>query len=303
MYKELRNKILTKCRNSKKTYFQNFFFKNANNLKNMWTGINSLINVNNNIKQQPTSLLIKNKLISDHKEVAETFNNYFSSVASKLQGKIHHYGQDYSSYLNNRNAHNFFISPTDKIELIDIINTFSIQKATGPHSIPSDIFHLIKLNVVEPLESIINLLFVKGIYIENLKISKIIPVYKRKGSPLDYNNYRPISLLSNINKLIEKLMYKRLYTFLSKYNCIYDLQFGFRNGHSTNHALLDLTEDIRNALDNNIFAVGIFIDLQKAFDTVDHNILLKKLHYYGIRGIANDWFRSKTICDNSRNKL
>ena len=88
MYKELRNKILTKCRNSKKTYFQNFFFKNANNLKNMWTGINSLINVNNNIKQQPTSLLIKNKLISDHKEVAETFNNYFSS--SKLQGKIHH---------------------------------------------------------------------------------------------------------------------------------------------------------------------------------------------------------------------
>ena len=87
-------------------------------------------------------------------------------------------------------------------------------------------------------------------------------------------------------------MYKRLYTFLSKHNCIYELQFGFRNGHSTNHALLDLTEDIRNALDNNIFAVGIFIDLQKAFDTVDHNILLKKLVYYGIRGIANDWFRS-----------
>ena len=189
---------------------------------------------------QPTSLLIKNKLISDHKEVAETFNNYFSSVASKLQGKIHHYGQDYSSYLNNRNAHNFFISPT---RLIDIINTFSIRKATGPHSIPLDIFHLIKLNVVEPLESIINLSFGKGIYIENLKISKTIPVYKRKGSPLDYNNYRPISLLSNINKFIEKLMYKRLYTFLSKHNCIYELQFGFRNGHSTNHALL---EDIRH---------------------------------------------------------
>ena len=156
----------------------------------MWTGINSLINVNNNIKQKPTSLLIKNKLISDHKKVAETFNNYFSSVASKLQGRIHHYGQDYSSYLN-RNAHNFFVSPTDKIELIDIINTFSIRKATGPHSISSDIFHRIKLNVVEPLESIINLSLGKGIYIENLKISKTIPVYKKKGSPLDYNNYRP----------------------------------------------------------------------------------------------------------------
>ena len=110
----------------------------------MWRGINSIINVNNNTNLQPTSLLINNKLISDHKEVAETFHSYFSSVASKLQGNIYHYGQDFSSYLDIRNAHNFFISPTDKIELIDIINTFSIKKATGPHSIPSDIFHLIK---------------------------------------------------------------------------------------------------------------------------------------------------------------
>ena len=145
---------------------------------------------------------------------------------------------------------------------------------------------------MEPLENIINLSFGKGIYIENLKISKTVPVFKGKGSPLDYNNCLPISLLSNINKLIEKLTYVRLYKFLSKHNCIYELQFGFRNGHSTNHALLNLTEDIRNALDNNIFAVGIFIDLQKAFDTVDHNIFLIKLDYYGIRGIANNWFRS-----------
>ena len=194
----------------------------------MWRGINSIINVNNT-KQQPTSLLINNKPISDHKEVAETFNNYFSSVASKLQGKIYHYGQDFSSYLDNRNAHNFFISPTDKIELIEIINTFSIKKATGPHSIPSDIFRLIKFNVVEPLESIINLSFGKGICIENLKISKTVPVFKGKGNPLDYNKYRPISLLSNINKLIEKLMYVRLYKFLSKHNCICELQFGFCN--------------------------------------------------------------------------
>ena len=134
------------------------------------------------------------------------------------------------SYLDNRNAHNFFISLTDKIELIDIINTFSIKKAIGPHSIPSDIFHLIKFNLVGPLQSIINLSFGKGIYIENLKISKTVPVFKGKGSPLDYNNYRPISLLSNI-RLIEKLMYVRLYKFLSKHNCIYELQFGFRNGH------------------------------------------------------------------------
>ena len=109
---------------------------------------------------------------------------------------------------------------------------------------------------------------------------------------LQCSNYRPISLLSNINKIYEKIIYKRLYSFLNLHNCIYDLQFGFREYHSTNHALLSLTENIREALDSNSFACGIFIDLQKAFDTVDHTILLQKLHFYGIRGLANNWFKS-----------
>ena len=104
--------------------------------------------------------------------------------------------------------------------------------------------------------------------------------------------YRPISLLSNINKIFEKLVYSRIYSFLNLHNCIYELQFGFRAKHSTNHALLSLTETIREALDNSNFAYGIFIDLQKAFDTVDHQILLRKLEHYGIRGLANNWFKS-----------
>ena len=87
-------------------------------------------------------------------------------------------------------------------------------------------------------------------------------------------------------------MHKTFCNFLTKHNCIYDLQFGFRSSHSTNHALLDLTDDIRKAIDSNQFAVGIFIDTQKAFYTVDHTILLNKLNYYGIRGVANDWFKS-----------
>ena len=87
-------------------------------------------------------------------------------------------------------------------------------------------------------------------------------------------------------------MHERVYTFLEYHKCIYELQFGFRAGHSTTHALLDLTEDIRKNIDNNLFTVGVFIDLQKAFDTVDHNILLEKLNHYGVRGKANEWFRS-----------
>ena len=130
------------------------------------------------------------------------------------------------------------------------------------------------------------------IYPIKLKIAKVNPVFKNKGDPLHITNYRPISLLSNINKIFEKLVYSRLYTFLNLHNCICELQFGFKSKHSTNHALLSLTEMIQEALDSGNFACGIFVDLQKAFDTVDHQILLKKLEHYGITGRANDWFNS-----------
>ena len=124
-----------------------------------------------------------------------------------------------------------------------------------------------------------------------LKIAKVIPI-RKKQSKVDYTNYRPISLLSNIEKIIEKLMYKRLSNFLDINNVIYLLQFGFRPKYSTNHALINLTESIRQSLDEGSFGCGIFVDLQKAFDTVDHKILLHKLEYYGIRGACDDRFKS-----------
>ena len=180
------------------------------------------------------------------------------------------------------------MTPTHKYEIIDIINTIDITKAVGPHSIPSNILHLIKDIISEPLAEIINLSFETGIYIDNLKISKTIPIFKEKGSKFNRSNYIPTSLLLTNWKIV----FKRLSSFLEINKCIYELQFGFRKKHSTSHALLDLTEDVRNALDNSEFSAGVFIDLQKAFDTVDHNILIKKLEHYGIRGTCNNWFRS-----------
>ena len=228
----------------------------------------------------------------DPNEIANEFNNYFSNIAGELQDSIHSQGQDFNDYLENRPENSFFLQPTEKNEVIDIINLSIDNKANGPNSIPNQILHIIKLIVAEPIADIINLSFSTGTYIEKLKISKIIPIYKEKGDKTLSKNFRPISLLSNINKIVEKIMHKRLYGFFENQGLIYQHQFGFRKQHSTTHALIDLTEDIRQTIDNNKFSCGVFIDLQKAFDTVDHNILLKKLNHYGVRDITNKWFKS-----------
>ena len=288
----MRNHIVTVIRESKKLHFKKYFTENINNIQNTWKGIKSVININNSIRNEPSCIRINNNIITEPKEIANNFNNYFANIGQNLQSKIYQKDLNYKEYLTQENDYSFFIKPTDKEEIINIINNININKAIGPHSIPSDILHSIKNYIADPLSKIINLSFVKGIYIDNLKIAETIPIFKEKGNKLDCSNYRPISLLSNINKIIEKLMHSRLYNFLSIHNCIYDHQFGFRKNHSTNHALLNLTEEIRDALDNNSFAAGVFVDLQKAFDTVDHTILLNKLNYYGIRGITNNWFKS-----------
>ncbi len=105
-------------------------------------------------------------------------------------------------------------------------------------------------------------------------------------------NYRPISLLSILNKIIEKLVSKRLYQFLQKYNILYKFQFGFRKDHSTTLAITEIVENIREEISNGKFVLGAYLDLSKAFDTISHDILLHKLNHIGIRGIPLDWFKS-----------
>ena len=128
-----------------------------------------------------------------------------------------------------------------------------------------------------------------GVFPWIFKTAKVVPVFK-KDSKLDYSNYRSISLLSNIAEILERRMYKRLYIFLNENNVVYNLQFGFRQQYSTYHALINITKNIREALDEGNISCGVFVDLQKAFDTVDHKILLAKLNHYGIRVLGPHLF-------------
>ena len=144
---------------------------------------------------------------------------------------------------------------------------------------------MLKNDISEQLADLFNLSFTTGTFPTLLKTAKIIPIHK-KDSKSNFTNYRPISLLSNLDKILEKLMYSRLSTFLNIKDIIYPLQFGFRQNYSTSHALIHLTETIKEALDQGKYGCGIFVNLQKAFDTVDHNILLGKLKHYGITGVG-----------------
>ena len=254
-------------------------------------GIQKWISVKNITTTIPHSVEFNNRTIAEPTTMNNIFNKYSTSIAEKTKSNIKFSPKHYTDYLSSTNTNTFFLTPTDKNEISFIISSLDSYKSSGPNSIPVKILKLLKNDISQQLSDIFNMSFLTGQFPSVLKIAKVIPIHK-KQSKVDYANYRPISLLSNIEKIIEKLMYKRLSNFLDINNLIYSLQFGFQQKYSTTHALINLTESIRQTLDEGSFGCGIFVDLQKAFDTVDHKILLHKLEFYGIRGVCNDWFKS-----------
>ncbi len=243
-------------------------------MKHLWSGINTFISNKNSIVNVISELKdVNGNITTDSTVIANTFNKFFVNVGNNVTKTIPRTMKSPMDYLGSSNGNSFFITPAVPMEISDIISMLKTGKSIGPNSIPTKLLKILSPHISSPLSQLINESFQSGIFPTKLQLAKVIPLFK-KGCPLNSSNYRPISLLSVFSKIIEKIMYKRLYDFLELHNVLYNLQFGFRASHSINHALISLTESVKNTLDNKMFGCGIFLDLQKAFDTVNHQILL-----------------------------
>ena len=167
------------------------------------------------------------------------------------------------------------------------------KTSCGPDGISSKLLKLIMPQILTPLCHLFNLSFQTGYIPIQLKTAKVIPIFK-SGDKNSYNNYRPISLLNSFSKLLEKIVARQMLGFLNKNKTIYNHQYGFRKNHSTIHPVLQFVDKILEALNKPVpeYSLGIFLDLKKAFDTVNFDILLSKLDHYGFRGVSNLWFKN-----------
>ena len=184
----------------------------------------------------------------------------------------------------------FYCSPSDPSEISVIISKLK-KTSSDVNYIPVRILCKVSDILSEHISKLVNLSFTSGTFPNSLKIAQIIPIHKQ-GNKSDLGNYRPISILPTLSKIFERCMVSRILSYINNFKIITDKQFGFIKGKSTVDAILSFISFIHDSLNKKHHSISIFVDFRKAFDTVNHKILLSKLNYYGIRGISSDWFKS-----------
>ena len=290
-YKSYRNLLNKIKRKAKQSYLGSQLQLYKNNIRETWKILNNSIGKLNDKSNIIDKITVNQEEIYDPTDISNKFLNHFSSIGAKLANGIKQTANSAESYMANPNTHSIYLSPTDQTEIEDIITGLKAKNTIGLDGISTKLLKMIKSEISAPVSILINKSLEEGIFPDELKLTMIIPIYKSKLREI-LDNYRPISILPAISKIFEKVMFKRLYIFLVQHNILFKGQYGFRPQHSTIDAITEFTDRVNKALENKEIAMGIFLDLSKAFDTIDHNLLLYKLSHYGIRGKALDWFKS-----------
>ena len=290
VYKNYRNHLKKLLKVAEKKYYSDLISKYKSDSKKVWSIIKTVINENKKNQLQNEFRLGDGSLTTDMKLICNKFNEFFINVGPSLSKKIPTQNTMPIDYIKNKAIYSMFLEPVSETEIKKLISSLK-SNTPGYDMIGSAVLKWCVDSISEPLSYVCNMSLQEGLFPDELKIANVIPLYKCDDPKL-FNNYQPVSVLPSVSKVFERIMYNRLVAYLNEYKILFSYQFGFRKQHSTYMALMTLIDKLTKCLDNDEYVIGFFLDISKAFDTVDHTILLQKLSVYGIRGNALSWFES-----------
>ena len=278
---------------AKLNYYQQKCIEFKQNTKQLW----QLINKINKKTKDKTSLIpklkIDNLVYHSGKDVSNILAKHFSTVGKRYAEKIEKPQIPLKDYIEKipKNDKSMYLIPVEEIEIDRLIRELPNKKSYGYDKINNCLLKELRPVITHPLTIVFNKSLVEGVFPNSMKHADTVPLFKSKNNT-DCNNYRPISLLITMSKLLEKVMYNRTLQFLDKHQLLFISQYGFRKKHSCSDAIMELTSEILKNKENSLYTACVFLDLSKAFDTLKPEILLSKMSNYGIRGQANQWFSS-----------